>query len=385
MSTWDLFADGFPHGTPTGFVRGCKGGNCPAGIEHGLTCARAKQLAAGDYRYQKLAAGGATPAQIAAALAVQPVHHEATTDPDRKRRAIERELVGIASPQLDSHWRKPKKPVVADDTDEPIDGEDPIMSTRAEEVPPSPATIVKGAKPEAQKVEWPDDAADQEPRQKRKSPTGPTQGEVRAWAHANGVEVNQRGTIRKDVVDAYLAANAASVPVEDHAPKPAKVSKAVLDVLSPAVAAVLTQEAVASVALDGETIDVGPVTAGEPIQTEDVAAIMTAIVGPRGSQVSEIVFDETTDAWSVAIADHDRDVAQGALAFVLQEWAKAKHRADEAETVLRVERGTRRLTQDLLNSAEYDLKRAHRTLERQKAHIDELRARKSPWWKRWAS
>lgn len=70
--------DGFPHGTPDGYTQGCKG-RCPAGIDHGLSCKRAKQLAAGDYQYQRLARGGATPAEIADALGLHPAIDTATT------------------------------------------------------------------------------------------------------------------------------------------------------------------------------------------------------------------------------------------------------------------------------------------------------------------
>lgn len=70
--------DGFPHGTPDGYAQGCKG-RCPAGIDHGLSCKRAKQLAAGDYQYQRLARSGATPAEIADALGLHPAIDTATT------------------------------------------------------------------------------------------------------------------------------------------------------------------------------------------------------------------------------------------------------------------------------------------------------------------
>lgn len=68
----DRLEDSFPHGTREGFDAGCRGGGCPAAAEHGLSCQRAKSLAAGDYQYQKLVRGGATPAAIAAALGLVP-------------------------------------------------------------------------------------------------------------------------------------------------------------------------------------------------------------------------------------------------------------------------------------------------------------------------
>jgi hypothetical protein len=64
----DLFEDGYPHGTVQGYTDGCRGGACPTGIEFGLSCKRAKMLAAGDYRYSRLVAEGKTPAEIAAII-----------------------------------------------------------------------------------------------------------------------------------------------------------------------------------------------------------------------------------------------------------------------------------------------------------------------------
>lgn len=72
MSTHDLLEDGFPHGTKEGFERGCKGGWCPAGADHGLSCRRAQILSAGDYRYQRMFRAGATPGEIADALGLHP-------------------------------------------------------------------------------------------------------------------------------------------------------------------------------------------------------------------------------------------------------------------------------------------------------------------------
>lgn len=72
MSSADLLEDGFPHGTRQGYADGCRGGACPAGIEHGLSCRRANMLASGDYRYQKLVKAGAKPAEIADQLGLNP-------------------------------------------------------------------------------------------------------------------------------------------------------------------------------------------------------------------------------------------------------------------------------------------------------------------------
>lgn len=87
MSSADLLEDGFPHGTRQGFEKGCRGGVCPAGVEHGLSCRRANMLAAGDYRYQKLTRAGATPAAIADELGLIP---EISAAPTPKKRAPRR-------------------------------------------------------------------------------------------------------------------------------------------------------------------------------------------------------------------------------------------------------------------------------------------------------
>jgi hypothetical protein len=88
MSSADLLEDGFPHGTRQGFENGCRGGACPAGIEHGLSCRRANMLAAGDYRYQKLSRAGATPAAIADELGLNP---EIASPAPKKRASPARE------------------------------------------------------------------------------------------------------------------------------------------------------------------------------------------------------------------------------------------------------------------------------------------------------
>ncbi|MFT4281205.1 hypothetical protein [Microbacterium sp.] len=77
MSGADRLEDGYPHGTVEGFDRGCRSGYCPAGNEHGLSCRRAKRLAAGDYRYSRLVKRGMTPGEIADELGLVPETHEA--------------------------------------------------------------------------------------------------------------------------------------------------------------------------------------------------------------------------------------------------------------------------------------------------------------------
>ena len=170
MSGADRLEDGFPHGTREGYDQGCKGGWCPAGEEHGLSCSRARQLAAGDYRYQKLARQGLTPGAIADELGLNPEVHEPL-------------VVRVAG-----HMG-----------DEPMDKREPKMSKPKTKPVPTP----KGVAPKPTPVSDPVAA--------------PSQGAVRAWARANGVEVNSRGSVRASVMEAYRAAHEAQrdeVPLE---------------------------------------------------------------------------------------------------------------------------------------------------------------------------
>ena len=166
MSAADRLEDGFPHGTKDGYEQGCKG-VCPAGEEFGLSCRKAKSLAAGDYQYQKLARRGASPAEIADALGLMP------------------EIAATAKPH-------PK---------------------RFEEEPPEEETMTATGKPTKAKAA---------PRQ-----NGPTQREVRAWAREQGIEVNGRGSIPKALREAYVAAQATTpvpaVPDDDETPARAEV------------------------------------------------------------------------------------------------------------------------------------------------------------------
>lgn len=50
MSGADLLVDGFPHGTPDGYDRGCRGRICPAEEQ---SCQRAHVRFQGDYTYRQ--------------------------------------------------------------------------------------------------------------------------------------------------------------------------------------------------------------------------------------------------------------------------------------------------------------------------------------------
>ncbi len=156
----DRLEDGFPHGTPEGYKQGCRGNICPAGADHGLSCSRAKQLAAGDYRYQKLVKKGLSPFEIAQDLGLVP-------DPA---------AVVSASQQSPRRLTSTQPAVVA--------------SERESAEPPAaaPEPEVAAAVPVQERV-------------------GPSQSQIRAWARANGIDVNPKGIVRADVQRAYLAAH----------------------------------------------------------------------------------------------------------------------------------------------------------------------------------
>ncbi|QYF98928.1 hypothetical protein [Microbacterium sp. PAMC21962] len=79
----DRLDDSFPHGAVDGYKGGCRGNACPAGDEYGLSCKRANQLNAGDYRYQKLVKRGLTPGDIALELGLVPENPTAPVVPTK--------------------------------------------------------------------------------------------------------------------------------------------------------------------------------------------------------------------------------------------------------------------------------------------------------------
>jgi len=74
MNGGDRWEDEFPHGTPHGFERGCRGRVCRGGAEYGQSCRAAFTRYAGDAAYRRLVLQGASdevlrrPARFAAPL-----------------------------------------------------------------------------------------------------------------------------------------------------------------------------------------------------------------------------------------------------------------------------------------------------------------------------
>lgn len=169
------------HGTPESYDAGCTSNDdCPAYAVHGMSCETAHfRFISGERRYMQFRGRNTPPAVIARRLGFEPKSTVKRIDPvELQARMAFPKLFAAADDLLEAHASiTPPHPT---DLEEVTTQEEPVMST------PSPATIAA--------------------KTPRKPSAGPSQSDVREWAHANGVEVNQRGTIRRDVVDAYLAA-----------------------------------------------------------------------------------------------------------------------------------------------------------------------------------
>jgi hypothetical protein len=79
VSGADLYEDGFPHGTPAGYERGCKGGACPSKVATGQSCRDASVRNRSDAQYRALVASGA-PVEVLA----QPEGAAAQAAPDTR-------------------------------------------------------------------------------------------------------------------------------------------------------------------------------------------------------------------------------------------------------------------------------------------------------------
>lgn len=170
MSSADLFEDGYPHGTVQGFDDGCRGGSCPAALEHGLSCKKAKMLAAGDFRYLRLVREGKTPAEIAAALELDGT---APTTPPKETR--------MPTPNDVAHVKNTAAAIVAAEIDTPATVE-PITTDRWT------AGLTQSLK-------------------------RAVLGEIRSWCKANGFPgLADRGTIPQDALRAYDAAHPETRP-----------------------------------------------------------------------------------------------------------------------------------------------------------------------------
>lgn len=168
MSSSDLFIDGFPHGTPKGYEDGCRGGACPAGVEHGLSCKTAWNKSHGDYRYQQLAKQNLTPAEIAADLFGRTPEAPTPSPADIAPKPPIAKLPKFAKGGVIK--------VTPADIAKAFDVE-PVVEPQEPETPAAPLTTI-----------------------------APTPREIRAWAHSKGYDVGVKGKIPQHIVDHYWEA-----------------------------------------------------------------------------------------------------------------------------------------------------------------------------------
>lgn len=179
MSSSDLFTADYPHGTPTGYDQGCRGGACPGAAQWGLSCKLAKQFSRSDYPYQKLAKAGWGPADIADKLG----------------------LIPTATPaKPDTKHATPRKPT------------DRAALAKALATPPAAWQAVAEAENTVDEQATPaideQSAVDEEPAiATAPTPAPTTPKQIRAWAAQNGHTVNAKGTIPKHIVEQYWDAH----------------------------------------------------------------------------------------------------------------------------------------------------------------------------------
>lgn len=189
----DRLEDGFPHGTLDGCRQGCRGNVCPAGADHGLSCKRANQLNAGDYRYQKLARMGMKPSEIADELGLNPDPSAAAPVPSRRPRAVE-DLDEDDTTGLFEEPQAPEPQSAEVDPSTPAEPE-PGLEPMAKPAPAyTLADFTEGMSPAA------------------KSAKG---REIREWCRANGFPgVPAKGVVPRDALAAYAAAH---LPISEEA------------------------------------------------------------------------------------------------------------------------------------------------------------------------
>ncbi|WP_439593914.1 Lsr2 family DNA-binding protein [Microbacterium sp.] len=210
MSGADLWEDGYPHGTVEGYDGGCRGGSCPAGVEHGLSCKRAKALAAGDYRYKRLVKDGLKPAEIAEALKEDP--HVPPPAPTRPSRDITLES------SLLTTIHAGKQP-----TPKPAPTPEPTPESEA------PMPVDEQPTPKPRKKSKPT-AAPAEVLTAEQFTTGLTYSqkkaklqEIRTWSREHGHDVPVTGRIPQAALRAYQLAH----------PSPEQMSSFIHDAIAP--------------------------------------------------------------------------------------------------------------------------------------------------------
>lgn len=156
MSAADLFVDGFPHGTPTGYTDGCKSNACPARQDFGMSCRMAWQAERSDRRYRRLADEGAPPPVIALELGM-----------------VEREQLSPSAAVEVAGWSAGFRPSTPEQLTD-------AARTVTDAPTPTPAAV---------DVSRP--------------------SRIRVWAREQGIPIAESGKIRREVIDAFDAAHAA--------------------------------------------------------------------------------------------------------------------------------------------------------------------------------
>ncbi|SDG22638.1 Lsr2 family protein [Microbacterium sp. 77mftsu3.1] len=358
MSGADRLEDGFPHGTTQGYEQGCRGGWCPEGNAHGLSCKRAKQLAAGDYRYQRLVKQDLTPGQIADQLGLAPETHQ----PPKRKPAVQE-----------------------DDTDDVVDvePEEPTMSTITQK--PTPAEKPKAKKPA------PKPAPPKKPAQQRDTVETTAQyekrrrDEARAWARENGVNIGSRGRLPDQVAYAFLKQDASLLPggrqeTPAEAPEPAELTDEPQETGTP-------EDEAHAVGEDG----LASVFVGE-VAIDWTQVGLTAV----GADIS--IQADPQQAVDIMALIRERDTAEAALALTLRKWDESVRELRGERVATRVMRASLNMHTRLLESAsareetneqildDYanEIRRNHDEIRRLRTENEQLKAQQ-PWWKRVAS
>lgn len=424
MTTIEL-PEGVEHGTPEGHQAGCKGErNCPARYTHGMTCtdAHVRSLTT-PYRYFKAKARGAAPEQIARTLNFRPATRAedaaAAADEERRSeaarlanqyRAARRETPEPAQPLVE-HSQDPSdttpapagEVAAATPAKAPAEGEEMGHPTPRVKAPAKP---VKNTKPKTLTQ------ALESAQRKRTSPAGPSQNLVRAWARENGIDVNPRGSVRTDVVNAYLAAHpdtptppaAPTVTADDldawatDHPDPTRIENITdrIDELRPRIdmPAPTPSEnprpewATVTTSTDVET------ARRETTEAQALATLHQQLAHRRATTAARLEQE-------LAHTTQQLHTAHTALTTALAAWEAASDRAAVAERAALIAEGravaaekrassaeTLRVHESRAHEARMDLAAARRAelndiIDAQQAHIEQLEtAAKATWWRR---
>lgn len=334
MSGADLWEDGYPHGTPAGYDRGCQGGACPAGVAYGLSCKIAKAKSSGDFQYQKLARSGASIPEIADALGL--VGTEPTAPQAKKA-------------PMNTTPPKPTAPSPAT-----AKGGRPLVNA-PKQAADNPATTTPGAAP---------DECSREQRLGYRRARGPaaagsaTPREIRAWAIVKGYEVSAKGKLPQHIVDHYWEATGRL-----DAPGPLDTNTPETDTPAPETDTTPTTQATVTESLDAERARALAIRLEQELahvteQLEETAARLLAAADTRERMAEQARYqraelDELSERLSRRAAERDAaeqraHTAETACAFALQKWGLERAANESAHALILGQAHTiNRLTDEL--------------------------------------